>query len=311
MSDMSITITHIGSGKYSDVFSLNYDRIQIAMKVSYYEEKIIEKFAKFVSKHEFQKAIETKNEDAISISNKFSKLVRELDIPHFVIIYDAVDVKFFITRLLKNFDGGVSSRLTKLTENQLKYNNVVFMDKYDSDMTSFLSHHKHDNILKKLIFQVMFAVCAAQKALQGWRHNDLSTNNVLVKKSTSKTYTYSIGTTSYCFETNIDIAIIDFDFVNVPGVLNNERVTGGGYGVSSKKNVSYDTHFFMKSVSRCMYKNKQHPECMETMNFLKDLNLKRTDRQTDEIISLDPRNIIKHKFFDSLKQNAPITRWKI
>jgi len=73
----------------------------------------------------------------------------------------------------------------------------------------------------------------------------------------------------------------------------------GNYKVSEENNISYDVHLFIKSVYKCF--TKAYSTDTETHKFLISLETFTDDRHPHEIPSLDPRKILKHKYFDSLK----------
>ena len=306
---MSLVLKPIGSGKYSDIFSVESGTDKIAMKISYYREEIVEQFVDQLKKNNTTEAQKIKDMDAISVSNTFSSYVENMAkggiTPHYVFVYSTYDVKSFVERLPDEF---VKNRIDELTTYQKRYNNVSFMELYSCDLTAFLTRSKYDETtLKFLIFQILYTIGATQYMLPGWRHNDLSTNNVLVKKKKKNVSTkYTIGDTSFYTSTKLFVGITDFDFVHVPDVkkLENHRVMSGNFKVRAEECISYDTHFFLKSVLRCLSK-KHTKNYEETIAFLKDLDLRREDRQENELKHLDPLAILRHRYFDSLKVEIP------
>jgi hypothetical protein len=147
-----------------------------------------------------------------------------------------------------------------------------------------------------------------EEEITQFRHNDLSTNNVLVKRlrrRASAKYTLSGVGTWYVPDMPAFAALSDYDFVHVPGhaALTNERVVGGKYRVDGKPNVSYDTHFFLKSVYKCVYpRAARYPDAMK---FLRAIGLQHEDRQDVEIPALDPARLLRNSYFDELRKPVP------
>ncbi|ABT15217.1 hypothetical protein NY2A_B818R [Paramecium bursaria Chlorella virus NY2A] len=300
------SVKSLGSGKYSDVFVVTSGENKFAMKISYYREETVHDFSEKMKKGDIKGAQRVKDMDAVSVSRKFSEITRNLAeskiTPHFVHVYSTHDVKSFVDKLPRDM---ISQRLEQLSVFQKRYNNVTFMELFSCDLTSFLTKAKYDeNLLRSILFQILYTIAATQKILPGWRHNDLSTNNVLVKKVDNKISSrYFVNGENFYIDTKIFVAITDFDFVHVPNVkkLENKRVTSGNFKIDGVKNNSYDTHFFLKSILKCLIKRHTR-NYLSTIDFLKSLGLKTEDRQTEEIQDLDPLIILNNGYFDPLKK---------
>lgn len=297
-----ISLKQIGTGKYSDIFAVHRGDDSFAMKISYYTEDTIEKFIKKKRYGDLEGAKREKDQDSILVSEKFSKVTAVLldkkITPHFVRVFEEQDVKNFAAKI-----PGLEKRLNNLTTYQRMYNHVAFMDLFDTDLTRLLTHKVlDDNEIKIVIFQILYTIAAAQHTLPNFRHNDLSTNNVLVRNNRKKmTFRYDVDGMVFYTPTKYAVAVTDYDFVHVPSIkiLNNRRVMSGNYKVSEENNISYDVHLFIKSVYKCF--TKAYSTDTETHKFLNDLETFTDDRHPHEIPSLDPRKILKHKYFDSLK----------
>lgn len=300
-----ILLTRLGSGKYSDIFKVqNGDQIFV-MKVSYYREESVKKFMKKIEEGDERGARKAKDEDAISIASKFSEVAKKMETynvtPHFLSVYESKDVKNFIEKIPI-----LEKRFKELSHFQRKYNHVSFMNLYDTDLTIFLTKaNVDDNMMRCIIFKIIYSIFSAQTLLKDWRHNDLSTNNVLIKMNKN------LCVLSYTFEENtfftksaFDISIIDYDFVYADvNKLRNHRVTNGRFKLSADRNASYDVHFFLKSVFKCITKNER-AKVNETIKFLKSIDLKDQDRQDVEIPSLFPKEVLKNSYFKNLKKEV-------
>jgi len=128
---------------------------------------------------------------------------------------------------------------------------------------------------------------------------------VLVKKLGRKTpvLMYSWGSDTFYTAAPVLVALSDYDFTHVPrhADLSNERVMSGKYKVDGRPNDSYDTHFFLKSVMKCIQRRtRQFPRAWK---FLTGLGLKMEDRQNNKVIpSLRPPALLKHSYFHALKK---------
>ena len=297
-----ITLKQIGTGKYSDIFAVRRGDDSFAMKISYYTEDTIEKFMKKKRHGDLDGAKREKEQDSILVSEKFSKITTVLldkkITPHFVRVFEEQDVKNLASKI-----PGLEKRLLNLSTYQRLYNHVAFMELFDTDLTRLLTHKiLEEHELKIVIFQILYTIAAAQHALPNFRHNDLSTNNVLVRNDRKKTITrYDVDDMVFYTSTKYKVAVTDYDFVHIPSIkiLNNRRVMSGNYKVHDDNNISYDVHLFIKSVYKCLI--KAYSSDTETHMFLKSLETFEDDRHPHEIPSLNPRTILKHKYFDSLK----------
>jgi len=303
-----ISLKQIGTGKYSDIFAVFKGGESFAMKISYYTEETIDKFIKKKRYGDLEGAKREKEQDSILVSEKFSKvtavLLNKKITPHFVRVFEEQDVKNLATKI-----PGLEKRLGNLSVHQRMYNHVAFMELFDNDLTHLLTRKViNESEIKMFIFQIIYTIAATQHALPGFRHNDLSTNNVLIRKNREKTITrYDVDGMVFYTPTKYTVAVTDYDFVHIPTIkiLNNRRVLSGNYKVTDDNNVSYDAHLFLKSVYKCFTKAYEKTPNTETHRFLNSLETFENDRHPHEIPSLNPRVILKHKYFDSLKVAPP------
>jgi hypothetical protein len=298
-----MNIEYVGSGRYADIFKLGNGRHTVICKLGFYRDSTLKEFAAYLGKGQQQKARTAKNADAVQIANSFgvltNKLVQSVS-PHFVVVYANIDGK----NLAQKFAQMIPNRLRTASPTQLKYNNLCFMEPFSTDLTNWLRRGRHvtDETIRGALFGILYTLAALQKKYPNFRHNDLSTNNVLVKRLVSpKTYVYSVNGTLFMVTTPILVALSDYDFVHVPSVLENERVVSGKYKVTTANNNSYDTHFFLKTVDRVI-KNKKNLQSTEA--FLKSLPFQSQDRlDTKQIIGMDPVSLLQHPYFNSLRRS--------
>ena len=313
MDDVRTDIKHIGSGKYSDVMRIKRGSKAVIMKLMYYRDPVLQDFIKNAKAGNVAAAMAVKRGDAVSVSSAFGSLSNRLQAggvsPHFVRQYCGLDVK----SLAPKFGAILAERLKTLTPAQKRYNYACFIEEFSTDLTKYvLRSRPTDAVLRGIIFQVLYTLAALQKMLPGFRHNDLSTNNILIKRLRKRaSASYAIGAkTYYVADMPVMAALSDYDFLHAPGHprLSNERVTNGKYRVNANKNVSYDTHFFLKTLLKCIARRHRAGTLRfpATVEFLGRLRMKEADRQNGEIPRMSPLKILGDPYFDPLLRPAPV-----
>lgn len=300
-------IRSLGRGRYSDCFKVkDASGHAVACKLSYYQEATIKAFARLVRLGDRHAACLAKDQDAISVSAgmaEVAKLMKTLRVsPHFVRVYCEADVKHLPLRLKPL----LRHRLPRLTPNQLKYSHVCIMEVCLCNLTTYLTRYVvADATLKELLFQVIYTLACLQSVLPGFRHNDLSTNNVLVKRAKHGPTRYHMNGMVFLTQGPVAAVLADFDFTHVPGheVLSNERVLGGKYGIAPAPNNAYDTHLLLQSTARCL---KRSHQCGHTLGFLRSIGLDPShDRLAFAKPHLSPASLLAHPYFASLRDPAP------
>ncbi len=293
-----VVVRRLGSGKYSDVFLARCGQRRVAFKISYYRDSTLQAVRRRALRGDTHGALAAKKADAVAVSWEFSKFTqRLLDAvsPHFVVVFSSEDVDGLARRLR----GLLRARLAALTAAQSLHTNVCFMEKFDSSLTAYLRAGTTDAVACGVVFQVVYTLAALQRLLPGFRHNDLSTNNVLVRAVPPWTGAYAINRRTYFVTVPVFVALADYDFLHVPGhaTLSNERILGGRYpDMSAAPNPSYDVHLFLASVERCL--RGQHVP--RTHEFLRSLGLHASDRIHTVVPKLFPGVLVMHPYFDSL-----------
>jgi hypothetical protein len=311
--DAKETVTFLGAGRYSDVFKVSNGRQTVIMKLSYYRDSTLNDFVSKLRNGDKEGARKAKNKDSIMVSSSFANatntLMAKKASPHFVYVYCNADCRHLADKLASVIP---PNRMKESSKIQLKYNNVSFMEQFSSDMTHWIrgkSRTVTDETLQKAIFAVVYTLAVLQKTYPGFRHNDLSTNNVLIKslrKPMNIGYAFD-GQSYYVKEMPVLVALSDYDFTHVPGhhSLANERVINGKYQVTETPNKTYDTHFFLKTVLKNLKASRRNVPA--TMAFLDSLpfnqELDRLD--TKQIRGLEPDVLLQHPYFDSLRRSIP------
>lgn len=302
-----LSITFLGSGRYSDVFRVSNGTHVVIMKLSYYRDNTLQDFIRQLKEGHPEQARRIKNSDAIMVSNAFSRMTNALieskRSPHFVYMYCHADCQH-MTQTLAQL---IPDRLNSATPTQLKYNNISFIEQFSSDMTKWMRGRSvSDDTMRYVLFGVIYTLAMLQKRFPGFRHNDLSTNNVLIKRMRRPmAFGYVYGTLKFELHTPVVSALSDYDFTHVPDhrTLRNERVVSGKYKVTETFNPTYDTHFFLKTVLRNV--GSKHPSIPETMNFLRSLPFKKEDRlDTTVVPGMTADSLLHHQYFKPLRTNT-------
>lgn len=153
------------------------------------------------------------------------------------------------------------------------------------DLLSFL-RDEYQNLTEMqwrvILFQVLHPLAVIQNENPGFRHNDLKANNILIHETPHKSkwnasVKYRIGNTRFIVP-NIGIQLLmgDFDFANIPGVINNRKVRTDWckkINITPEQNRYYDMHYFFYTLFHC-YLKKFH-DCssvpMSVKNFIRDV----------------------------------------
>ena len=295
-------IRELGRGKYSDCFKAFDATRAVALKLSYYRESTIRAYARHSKHGDMGAARHAKELDAISVSMAMAEVAKQMRrhrvSPHIVTVYCEADVPYLPLRLRAL----LAHRLPHLTPHQIKYSHVCVMELFSCNLTRFAkTTHATDAALRGMLFQVVYTLACLQKLFPGFRHNDLSTNNVLVRRCPCTPVRYAYGTARFVVHLGFTAALADFDFTHVSGhdVLSNERVLSGKYRIHADHNPCYDTHLLLKTLEPLL-----GPRAPETTAFIQGLKLDAHERLTGSRPNLVPEDLLRHAFFAPLRCEA-------
>lgn len=301
-------ISYVGSGRYSDVFKVAMGHKTVILKLSYYRDSTWNDFQKKMRQGDKEGARQAKNRDSIMVSAAFGIIANELVnrnvSPHFVYTYSFSDCRDVAPRLRSL----IQDRIQSSTKVQLKFNNACFLEVFATDMTKWMRAGKDvtESNMRAVIFGILYTLAALQRLYHGFRHNDLSSNNVLIKRLRAPLKaSYTIDGTTYYVNTRILGAVSDYDFTHVPNhpTLTNERVVNGKYKVTETHNPTYDTHFFLKSILRVMSLENNLARYPHLKAFLASIPLQVEDRlDAQRVPGLEPATLLKHSYFAPLKK---------
>ena len=317
-------VRYLASGRYSDCFVIRLDHGQdVVAKVSTYREGCLRAIARAMSQGDFDKGKRLLAGDAVCISNRLAGITNLLlsqgVTPHLVWSFGEFDCKGFLQQASRTrLAPPIRKRLKDLNKEGSKlqslYSNISFHERFKQDLTDFLQENQVTTYcLKCIMFQVIFTVGCLQHTMPGFRHNDLSTNNVFINDCTEGGQAvcdrYDLGdTTMYTCIPHILVAIADWDFAHCqdPVVLTgrevdlrNERIVSGAYNLKPRPNPTYDVHFFLTTLLQQL---RGKPRAHATViTFLRRVTGKWSDRCDIMLPRLEPVVLLQHSFFDELR----------
>lgn len=186
-----------------------------------------------------------------------------------------------------------------------RVSHILCMEKFDASLRRALETGLvgTDDQLRALVFQVLYTVAALAAAIPGFRHNDLSTRNVLVKRCpVAAEYTLAAGR-RYSLDADVRACLADFDFCHANSCppLHNARVLGGKYGIRNDTNPSYDTNLFLFSLRQSLPPAK----FPQTRAWLAGLPIAALARTAAPIPDLEPLALLATRYFDALREVRP------
>jgi len=322
-------VRYLASGRYSDCFSLTVTSSrEVVAKVSTYREGCLRAIARCMVVGDYHKAKKILMGDAVCISNKLAAITNLIlsrgITPHLVWNFGDFDCKGFFQQACRSrLAVPLRKRMKELQKEgcrlQSLYSNVSFHEKFHFDLTDFLhNNHVTSYCLKCIIFQVIYTVSCLQDIMPGFRHNDLSTNNIFITcredvQDTANRYMLSDGTSIFTCIPHIMMAIADWDFAHCQNTvsytghdvcLQNERVVSGAYSLKPRPNPTYDTHFFLTTL---LQQIRNRPRTYkDIIDFLKHVCGKWSDRCDIMLPRLEPSRLLQHHFFDELRETPEI-----
>lgn len=344
------SIHKIGSGTYNDVFkvsvTLDDDNTEdIVMRLSYYDSHVLNGILKSLdglitkenrritlSDKALKHASHLNRVDPVKIKNNYSLVCRSLIqhniCPHYVFIFHYAD--------FRNFSSMVRHLLPekRLMHPQQEFTNISFHELFTSNLHHCIVHGLIDDRfqIKQIIFQVLFSLFTLQHYLPGFRHNDLSTSNILVKLHDKKhsNARYKVGTSSFLLKNSkVFAAIWDFDLAHAPGRcvrLDNfsEKTNGEGLNlrnyiilqdkfknykkdasvqnINDRYNPSFDTYFFLSSFKKSCHGDDRFKEALEFIASVVPFTESEWPTYIDHNVEkLHPTALMNHSYFTEIR----------
>ena len=276
------------SGSYNDVFKTGNGKI---LKVSYYTYPILREIISVLRSSKgtnTARAEKIKNQDMTSINSIMNRIggymIRHAICPHFVTVYKEKTCKNFYDTYVKSvINDKKRENRNKVYKEGLRYSVISIQEMFDYDLSTMLrdsSKRLDDTIMRGIIFEVIYTIYVLQHYIEGFRHNDLSSNNVLVKKGKVGGKTYAVGSNTYVMPAmDFSIAVNDFDIthatgkIKIPGfehtAIHNKNVMNGVFArnfATPAVNPSYDVYYFLVTILKNLYSRRR--DAPETMKFL-------------------------------------------
>lgn len=289
-------LKHIASGTYNDVFSYDVPS-KTVLRLSYYNKATIRKMEDMIKEKKAtggpdysdrksvaykQLMVQARNVcsiDSVWIKIHFSDLtnflVKQNVSPHFVYTLSSKDCKKALESIGPMLPADqLKKRMDPNASCSTRYNNLSFQEPFDMDVTDALRRARNpsdalrmtDDDLRSIVFQVLFTLAMVQHYVPIFRHNDLSTNNVLLKEMpmNASEYTYElydmrfhlVGPRFFAAMHDFDLAHADAYVMHMGGEragfsLQNRTVMkrhfqgNGAEAISPDYNPSFDAYFFL------------------------------------------------------------------
>ena len=341
------TVKRIGSGTYNDAFKITLPFNQttdIVMRLSYYDKNVLAAALNSLEGNIFKdgrklnvpddamrRAIHLNRFDPVKVKNNYSLVCRyliDMDVcPNYVYMYHYADAHSMFGQLRHMLPE------KRLLQPQQDFSNTSFHELFDCNLYHALVHRliTDESELRSIVFQVIYALHILQFYLPGFRHNDLSTSNILLKLPKSDVQVHHIveyvmmGKRFNLKSEHAFAAVWDFDLAHSPGRctrlgkysvkddwegvnLRNTIITRDKFSnytrdlsvrnINGKFNPAFDTHFFLCSLRKAI---KKIGGFKATEAFINELIPSSDQDYTDKIKSvLFPQNLVMHTYFSGL-----------
>ncbi|WIA15719.1 hypothetical protein OEZ85_002339 [Tetradesmus obliquus] len=212
----------IGAGSYNDLFAVKALGSDMVLRLSYYSSYTLGRVQALIRQHMPYKQLICKaqritSQDPVAVKNNYSRfcnlLIEQQVCPHYVYMFAFKDVKCFAASVKDQVK-------PERARNNLafRYNNVSFHEKYHTSLRLRL-RQLTDLQQRVALFQVLFGLAMLQHYLPGFRHNDLSLDNVLIYTytpvpSACTHYKLPNGTEFWLPCVGVHTAVADFDLAH-------------------------------------------------------------------------------------------------
>lgn len=317
-------IERLASGTYNDVFKITFEGKVIIMRLSSYNDYTLSKVLELADRDPFrvQDALFYLNLDPTRVKNNYARLTNFLIMnnvcPHFVANYGSQDCKKVAQKVKSLLDPKRVAEIQQRPIGYHRYNNISFAEVFDTDLAKLMAQLPREEDLRSILFQVFYALAVLQHYIPTFRHNDLSTANILIKNVGSRrgeSYVYELYGNHYTLWTPTFFAAInDFDLAHAEAFVGH---LGGHKGhftlqnmtlikdalikqhITRVHNPSFDTHILLWDLQRVL---KNAPvRYTETLNWINGLFLSKSRYITQVHNNLFPVALIQSDYFKSLR----------
>lgn len=189
------------------------------------------------------------------------------------------------------------------------YYQYLITEIYESDVGKYLKNHKDtnlDDILRVIIFQVLYTMITIQEKYPTFMHNDLNINNILYNMgSNDGYYKYIYNNVEYNVPDIIRVGIWDYGLSSITGQdINNvttEFIGRNNYELQSEFNQFKDMFFFLLLVKEYVKKHILGEETLMFLNKYTDNIPSKEFRMVGNTVYFTLNEILNDQYFDLLR----------
>lgn len=201
----------------------------------------------------------------------------------------------------------------------------IMSEMADGNLSNYIDSEKKTGVDRELIwkvffFQILSTLATIQLIYPNFRHNDLHPMNILYfKRRPGGYYKYHVGGVEYFVpNTGFQLAIWDFDFASISGLIDNVKVFGYlNQGIYPGKNFYHDMHKLFNSMLTVYgsdFGTYKFPE--KALKFLKYVvpeklrgkdkpNVLKNYSLLYNYEYMTPLDALRHPYFDEFWRNIP------
>jgi hypothetical protein len=291
-------ITELFMGKFKE---LNYDKKNKTLVLKRYHDNLpISLFITPYNDTENIKSLQGHNNNDSLFSYLLSSLVLNNKTRHILLPIINVDIEFQqFNDILKNYNA-YDDYLNEINEDIISNTfSVRAKENFFKSMKliDYLSSNECD--LKKLLFQVIHTLAVIQDEYNGFRHNDMNANNILVylKKGYRKYDEYIFkGKKYYVPRNKFSIKINNFNYSSIPDYLENSNEIP----FYNEDNDYFDLHYFLNTL---LHSGNIEPCDNKTKEFLEKIIPKKYRNKTNSfylernVMLFKPSELLEDPFF--------------
>ena len=236
-----------------------------------------------------------------------------------------------------DINGKVEAKILKILKNEIVFNykspniilihqfihcktkDYIILEKVNKTLWKYLQERIEDSIIFGIIFQVLFTLAILQEEFQGFRHNDIKIDNILLDcKNRKQDLTFKFKNKYWKINSNIPLVkISDFDYCNIPNKCKNLKVGTSfskKFGCNLQSSKIYDVHLFLNSIY--ISRSNQSTKIIKWLEKQLPLDIRGNNNdnvkygrlkkplQWEKILS-SPKDLLNDKIFSQFKTNKP------
>ena len=238
------------------------------------------------------------------------------------------EFEFKVAKKLKasGFDFVPEMYLYKICGGTTGYLYMEYLD--GADFNKWMKTSPSVDKVRSVLIQVAVNLMKIRSKIQGFRHHDLHSGNVIVQNVPRADITWKVdGKTYKRSNEGVSVTFIDFGMSTMPGIPNPWINNGGfqNYGVNSKRShYMFDIHLFMNKgvYTQIKYSNKNTQKYREVTRFIEDVFpksylVKNSDNVSGHGIKLGRthdklpkfKNILSHSFLTGVPNMNAVSKF--